>query len=97
MDEFNNRIEAQRIILEVINSKSSSEPLFGLSKGAIDRWRNSNTLKEDDAVLKMLYNISAKLFFLANKSQEQISERYQSVNAEIKMLMEQLKLLILKN
>jgi hypothetical protein len=31
----------------------------------------------------MINDVSAKLFFLANKSQDQVSEQYQLVRAEI--------------
>src|ERR1700730_6417211 len=82
--EFNNRIAAQRAILRVINRKSwSSEQLFGLSSKAIDRWVSVNRIEPGSRLVKLIRDVSAKLFFLANKSQEQVSDEYTAVRAEI--------------
>jgi predicted transcriptional regulator len=82
--EFNNRIAAQRAILRVINRKSwSSEQLFGLSSKAIDRWVSVNHIESGSELVKLIRDVSAKLFFLANKSQEQVSDEYTAVRAEI--------------
>ena len=82
--EFNNRIAAQRAILLVVNRKPwSSEQLFGLSSKAIDRWVSVNRIEPASRLVKLVREISAKLFFLANKSQEQVSDEYTAVRAEI--------------
>jgi hypothetical protein len=82
--EFNNRISAQRKVLQVINQKPwLTEPLFGLSSKAIDRWIAVNRIDLNSAIVKMIKDVSAKLFFLANKSQDQVSEQYRLVRAEI--------------
>lgn len=82
--EFNNRIAAQRAILLVVNRKPwSSEQLFGLSSKAIDRWVSVNRIEPASRLVKLVRDISAKLFFLANKSQEQVSDEYTAVRAEI--------------
>jgi predicted transcriptional regulator len=82
--EFNNRIAAQRAILRVINRKSwSNEQLFGLSSKAIDRWVSVNRIEPGSRLVKLIRDVSAKLFFLANKSQEQVSDEYTAVRAEI--------------
>jgi hypothetical protein len=82
--EFNNRISAQRKILQVINRKPwATEALFGLSSKAIDRWVAVNRIDLNSAIVDMINDVSAKLFFLANKSQDQVSEQYQLVRAEI--------------
>jgi hypothetical protein len=82
--EFNNRISAQRKILQVINRKPwAIEALFGLSSKAIDRWVAVNRVDPNSAVVNMIKDVSAKLFFLANKSQDQVSEQYQLVREEI--------------
>jgi hypothetical protein len=82
--EFNNRVAAQRAILRVINRKPwSSEQLFGLSSKAIDRWVSVNRIDPSSRVVKLVRDVSAKLFFLANKSQEQVSEEYTAVRGEI--------------
>jgi len=82
--EFNNRIAAQRSILRAVNQKPwASEQLFGLSTKAIDRWVSVNRIEPGSELVKLLRNASAKLFFLANKSQEQISDEYTTARAEI--------------
>jgi hypothetical protein len=73
--EFNNRIAAQRAILRVVNqARRDKEQLFGLSSKAIDRWISVNKIDQGSRVAKLLKEISGNLFFLANKSQEQISD-----------------------
>lgn len=82
--EFNNRIEAQRAILKVVNShRWESEPLVGLSRNAIDRWIGLNGLDPRSRLVELLLDASAKLFFLANRSQEQVSEEYRTVSENI--------------
>ena len=82
--EFNNRIEAQRAILRVVNSKRwGCEQLFGLSSKAIDRWVSVNRIDPASRLVNLMKDVSGKLFFLANKSQEQISDEYKIVRAEI--------------
>ena len=87
MDEFNNRMDAQRNVLKVINRQvDKKEELCGLSKKAIERWIVANQINSQSEVCQILYSISEKLFFLANKSQEQISEEYRLVSSEISRL-----------
>jgi hypothetical protein len=82
--EFNNRIAAQRAILSVINLKPwSGEQLFGLSSKAIDRWVSVNRIEPSSQLVKLIRDVSAKLFFLANKSQEQVSDEYIAVHVGI--------------
>ncbi|WP_156434099.1 hypothetical protein [Bradyrhizobium retamae] len=82
--EFNDRIAAQRAILRAINYVDwKAEPLLGLSRKAIDRWITSNGIEADSDLAKLVESASSKLFFLANKSQDQISEEYQLVRTEI--------------
>jgi hypothetical protein len=84
--EFNNRVAAQRAILCVVNGKWwSSEQLFGLSSKAIDRWVSVNHIEPSSRLVKLVREVSTKLFFLAYKSQEQISDEYTAVRAEIAM------------
>jgi hypothetical protein len=85
--EFNNRIAAQRTILRVVNDKKwECEELFGLSSKAIDRWVSVNRVDPDSKLVNLIREASAKLFFLANKSQQQISDEYRMVSGEIAML-----------
>ena len=84
MEEFNKRMDAQRNILAVINKNSGNkEDLCGLSRKAIERWITANHLKIEGDICQILFKISEKLFFLANKSQEQITEEYRLVSDEI--------------
>lgn len=87
MSEFNNRIAAQRTILNLVNGGCSfSEELFGLSRKAIDRWILTNHIDSESSLVHLINEVSAKLFFLANKSQEQVSEEYKTVSTEIEYL-----------
>lgn len=92
MNEFNNRIDAQRAVLEIINgSDYSNEELFGLSQKAIDRWVVKNDLDSNSEIIKLVENIAGKLFFLANKSQQQVTEDYKAKSIEISILTSQLR------
>ena len=47
MSEFNNRVDAQRKIIRLVNcSRDLQEELFGLSGGAIQRWARVNRLDD---------------------------------------------------
>lgn len=84
MNEFNNRIAAQRQILQLVNRKKwEKEELFRLSSKAIDRWLYVNHIEPESRLVQLVRTASAKLFFLANKSQEQISEEYKMLSEEI--------------
>ncbi|MBI4782426.1 MAG: hypothetical protein HY785_14080 [Oscillatoriophycideae cyanobacterium NC_groundwater_1537_Pr4_S-0.65um_50_18] len=84
MSEFNNRIAAQRHILQIVNCKRwRKEELLGLSSKAIDRWISVNQLDPEAQLAKLIRTASEKLFFLANKSQDQISEDYKLISKEI--------------
>lgn len=91
MSEFNNRMAAQRDVLRVVNGRKWREELFGLASGAIDRWRNANQLDEGSELLILVRRAADKLFFLANKSQEQITEEYRLLSGEVSSLVEQIR------
>ena len=92
MEEFNNRMDAQRTILNVVNCRyKNKEELCGLSKKAIERWIFQNRLDADGEICRILTKISGKLFFLANKSQEQISDEYRFACSEIQNLRQNLE------
>ena len=91
MSEFNNRIAAQRDILIVVNSGRWQEELFGLSSGAIDRWINANRLESGLALVELIHQAADKLFFLSNKSQEQITEDYKHLSGEVAALTDKIK------
>lgn len=82
--EFNNRIEAQRTILKIINAYAwESEQLLSLSRKGIDRWVHANGLGADNPLVHLLLDASAGLFFLANKSQEQVSDEYRTLSNRV--------------
>ena len=92
MDEFLNRINTQREVLGIVNSIPRNEALYGLSKGAIERWSSTNNVAGQDPILAILYELGAKLSFLANKSQQQISNEYLAINKEVSNLLKKLRL-----
>lgn len=82
--DFLNRVDAQRMILENVNSYHwSDEPLMSLSKKSIERWTERNVHTPPSELISLLLLASEKLFFLANKSQEQITEDYKRLSIEI--------------
>ena len=82
MNEFNNRVEVQRLILRLVNQYVwEKEELFGLSSKAIERWVSANRVRPESSLVPIPVTASSKLFFLANKSQEQISPEYQASSA----------------
>jgi hypothetical protein len=92
MSEFNNRIAAQRDILLLVNTANWHEELYGLSSGAIDRWVNANHIKEQSTLIRLIKEAASKLFFLSNKSQEQITDEYRELSKEVRGLTERIKL-----
>ncbi|RJG22523.1 hypothetical protein [Massilia cavernae] len=88
MSEFNNRISAQRKILYMVNSRAWQEELFSLASKAIDRWLIKNQLDSTCRLAVLVREAGAKLFFLANKSQEQVTEDYAMLVSEVAALSE---------
>lgn len=87
MSEFNNRLAAQRHVLQLVNGKGwEKEELFGLSRKAIDRWSTVNRIDPKSRMVRLVEAASSKLFFLANKSQEQVSEEYKATASEIALI-----------
>ncbi|EMD1304209.1 hypothetical protein [Serratia ureilytica] len=85
MSEFNNRINAQREALKVVNgSELFREPLLSLTEKAIDRWSNNNDISNTDHAIILLKAMSGTLFFLANKSQEQVTEDYKILSEKVR-------------
>ena len=92
MSEFQNRIDAQRNALKTINKFGTyGEPLFSLSEKAITRWASNNMINPQEKFVLLLKAVSEKLFFLANKSQEQITEDYKNLSNEVSELISQIK------
>lgn len=77
MHEFNNRVQAQRHVLEIVNRRAwQKEELCGISGKAIERWAMANAIEPQSRLVVLLRSVADELFFLANKSQEQITDEY---------------------
>ncbi|KTS29516.1 hypothetical protein [Pantoea stewartii] len=84
MNEFLNRIDAQRNILKIVNDfEWPIEPLNSMTSKSINRWAEKNSIKSDDELVFLLVKAADKLFFLANKSQEQITDDYKKISSEV--------------
>jgi hypothetical protein len=83
MNDFNNRIRAQREVLRLINAKTwNKEALFGLSAKAIDRWVAANCIQPNWTIVQLVRAAAEGLFFLANKSQEQVTDDYKRISSD---------------
>ena len=91
--EFNSRVDLQREVIKIINKSSFKHQLTGLSKPAIDSWSMNNSIS-DGGLIDNLLLISEKLFFIANKSQDQITEEYKSLQLSVRENIENLKKLV---
>ncbi len=93
MTEFSNRIDAQRHILQIVNNEiKNNEQLFSLSRKAIARWSSKNLIDPNSELVLNITEASEKLFFLANKSQEQITNEYKLISMEITSITKKIKL-----
>ena len=93
MDDFNNRMTAQRELLKVVNARVwPNENLFSLSGKAIDRWLSANGIDRDAPLAQLVCAASRALFFLANKSQEQITDEYRGRSKEFARLLDSVTL-----
>ncbi|MCX7097788.1 MAG: hypothetical protein NTV43_07795 [Methylococcales bacterium] len=93
MSEFNNRIIAQRNALTIVNgSRLFFEPLLSLTEKAIDRWSRNNGIDTRDVLIVLLKSMSETLFFLANKSQEQVTEDYKALSEKVDNQLSELEL-----
>lgn len=83
-NEFLNRIDLQRKTIQLINKYNTyTHPIHSLTFKGIDKWISSNSIDPSAEHVKTIYNISEKLFFLANKSQEQISPEYRNLSLDV--------------
>ena len=84
MDEFNNRMTAQRHILSMANNSfQATEELCGLSENAISRWAEVNRIETSSEVVRLLRRAADLLLFLATNSQEQVTEEYEERMHEV--------------
>jgi hypothetical protein len=78
LSEFNDRLNAQRLFLSAVNSVGwPVEPLYSLAIGAIERWVSVNELSMADELVQLVKLAGRALSFLANHSQQQITEDYE--------------------
>lgn len=94
-DNFRNRIDTQREVLELINKYSWKEELFGLTEQAINRWKNSNNISSE--IIIIVLDISKSLFFLGVRSQEQITDEYFKISSDITRNIDRLNKLLADN
>lgn len=93
MSEFNNRINAQRDALKIVNGSGLFvESLLSLTEKAIDRWSINNKVDGQDSIIILLKAMSGTLFFLANKSQEQVAEDYKVLSEKVNKQLSYLEL-----
>jgi hypothetical protein len=64
-----------------------------LSKPAIDSWLLNNNIS-NDLLKNCIITISEKLFFIANKSQDQVTEEYKDLQISVKNNIMDLKKLV---
>lgn len=88
--EFNSRVDLQREVLKIVNEKKFVKKLNGLSKPAIESWILSNNIS-NDVLKKCLTTISEKLFFIANKSQDQVTDEYKNLQINVRKNIMELK------
>ncbi len=94
--EFNSRVDLQREVIKILNEKDFKTKLNGLSKSAIQSWILNNNIS-NDLLKNSLISISEKLFFIANKSQDQITEEYKDLQISVKNNIDELKNLLIIN
>jgi len=97
MSEFNNRIAAQREVVKSINGCCWKEELFGLSSGAIDRWIAENDVDPSSVLVKLIREVADKLFFLSNKSQEQVTDDYKLLSNEVARLTDRIRSAVIES
>jgi len=93
MSEFNNRITARRTALKIVNGSGLfSESLLSLTEKAIDRWLKNNSVDAHNNIVQLLKSLSSTLFFLANKSQEHVTEDYKILSEKVNKQLSDLEL-----
>ncbi|WP_417593879.1 hypothetical protein [Oceanospirillum sp.] len=91
MSEFRNRIDSQREAIKIVNSfQLYDEFLFSLTEKSINRWVAANQIDPKARHVGLLVEVSSKLSFLANKSQEQITEDYIELSKSVSKILDQL-------
>lgn len=93
MNDFINRVDTQRQVLNLVNSRiREKEELFGLSEKAISRWENANGIDPGRPLSIRLRELAVALQTLANKSQEAVTDDYKVKAFRVHGLVERLRL-----
>lgn len=92
LPEFVSRMRAQRSAVKLINSSSVwSEPIFGLSNDSIERFLRNNGGSVSRDLAFAIKETASSLSFLANHSQDQITDAYHSKLEQFNQSFERLK------
>jgi hypothetical protein len=92
MGEFSSRVEAQRQILKVVNSRDwLGEQLFAVTTTAIQRWASTNGFDTSTTIVKLLHSASAQIFVMANHSDDPIAGTYAMSKQRVVVLARQLQ------
>ena len=91
--EFNSRVDLQRQVLKIVNGKAFKIQLSGLSKPALENWIIINSVSNNE-LKNILFKISELLFFIANKSQDQITDEYKKLQLKAGTEIGKLKILL---
>jgi hypothetical protein len=92
MNEFNDRMSAQRRLIQIVNRRGwNKEELFSLSARAIDRWLTVNCIDPSSRLVELVREASKELLCLATKSQEQISEDYRALSSRVDVITEAIR------
>ncbi|URX62039.1 hypothetical protein KR767_18640 [Luteibacter anthropi] len=93
MNDFINRVDTLRQVLNLVNSRvRGQEELFGLSEKAISRWEAVNGIDPAQSLSTCLRELAMALQTLANKSQESVTDEYRTKAFKVYGLTEKLRL-----
>ncbi|HDI3323465.1 TPA: hypothetical protein PMD23_003663, partial [Vibrio cholerae] len=82
---------SQREAVKIVNGFNLyDEPLFSLTEKSITRWVSVNQIDPNSEHVNLLIQTSKRLFFLANKSQEQITDDYKKLSKDVEELLAQI-------
>jgi hypothetical protein len=77
MEEFSSRVEAQRQLVQAVNTRNwSREQLFALTEKAIQRWSTANMIDPTTPLVQLLRAASLQVFIMANHSDDPIAGSY---------------------
>jgi hypothetical protein len=89
MNKFLNRIYLERKALKLINSNSNSNELAGLTRLAIDVWRENT--KGLDMIIPLVLVLSEKLSLINERSGERFTAEYELNSEECELVFKKLE------